>query len=187
MSIEEIKMNSSNAALWLIYGGWGVGKTYSLGTLPGKTMIVLSELKNIMRILGWAVDNWKAYPLAVVEDGKIRNRTFDEFMDQMNEWLMMAQKGEKPFDNLCLDSLSELQSMYGEKIEDVTYVRNLEKSDKKNTDRKDEIIDRFQKELRGFGILNSAMARTSKMLQKFPWYCINVICTAGVPDGTEEW
>jgi len=178
--IKEVNWEDESGALWLIYGGWGVGKTHSFGTLPGRTMIILAEMKNINRVLNYAKGNYKLYPLMVEDDGKLRYRTFDEFMGQMNDWLMEANAGEKPFDNLCIDSLSELQSIYGEAIEDQTHAKRVESGQ-----RSEQMIDRYKKELAGFGVLNSAMGRTTKMLQRFTWYGINVICTAGIPDGGE--
>jgi len=187
MSIKEISIESLDAALWLIYSAWGVGKTFSLGTLPGKTMIVLAELKNINRVLGWAKGKYKLYPLAVIEDGETRHRTYDEFMDQMNQWLIQAQNGKKPFDNLAIDSLSELQSIYGEKVEDDTFERRLEEKDKTERMFRRPIIERFYKPRDSYIPLNSVMKRTTKMFQRFNWYGINVICTSGIADNIDEW
>ena len=178
--IKEILLDDVYAAMWLIYGGWGVGKTYSLGSLPGKTMIILTEMKNPHRVLSYAKGKYKIYPLAVVEDGKIRHRTFDELMAQLNEWLNEAMEGTKPFDNLCVDSLSELQSIFGEDIEDDVCQRRAE--DGKSVDR---ILDRFYKPRDAYIPLNSTMKRVTKMLQKFTMFGINVICTAGVADKDE--
>ena len=185
--IKEIVLDViSFAALWLIYGGWGVGKTYSLGTLPGRTMIVLAELKNIHRVIGYAKGKYKLFPLRVIEvdnegNETIRYRTFDELMNQLNQWLISAQKGKKPFDNIAIDSLSALQSIYGEKVEDDAFERRAEET-KSERIAKAPILERFYKAKDTYIPLNSVMKRTTATLMNFPLYGINVICTAGIPD-----
>jgi phage nucleotide-binding protein len=101
MKLKEALANSGVSAI--IYGESGIGKTHFCGTLPGSTLIIAAEANGIKTLArSENVDNIDVINLpsperSIAETSKKYDKFFDELI--MNEL---------PFDNIVLDSATEL-------------------------------------------------------------------------------
>lgn len=94
------EINKSKAT-YLIYANPGMGKTYSVGFLPGKTLILdvdhssstLKNHPNAKNIEIWELDT---------------SNIWQEWIDVCSELIINKEKYEKEFDNIVVDNLSEL-------------------------------------------------------------------------------
>ena len=92
---------SVNKGTYMIYANPGVGKTYSLGYLPGKTLILdvdgssstLAKHPNKQNIYVWKLDSYNIW---------------QEWMDTISDLVTNKTTYEKHFDNICVDNVSEL-------------------------------------------------------------------------------
>ena len=90
-----------NKGTYMIYANPGVGKTYSLGFLPGKTLVLdidgssstLSKHPNKENIEVWRLDS---------------SNIWQEWLDVISDLVKNKVEYEKKFDNICVDNLSEL-------------------------------------------------------------------------------
>jgi len=100
---------TKDKSTYMIYANPGMGKTYALGSLPGKTLILdidhssstLSRHPNAENIEIWELDSanmWK------------------EWIEVITEIVSNKEKYEKEFDNICVDNLSELFKAQLEKL-----------------------------------------------------------------------
>lgn len=91
----------SEKATYLLYANPGVGKTYALGYLPGKTLLLdidqssstLSKHPNKENIDIWQLDS---------------SNMWKEWLDVTSELVKNKDKYEKEYDNICVDNLTEL-------------------------------------------------------------------------------
>ncbi|MBM6615600.1 AAA family ATPase [Desemzia sp. RIT804] len=91
----------SQKSTYLIYANPGVGKTYALGYLPGKTLILdidqssstLSKHPNKENIDIWQLDS---------------SNMWQEWLDVTSELVKNKDRYEKEYDNICVDNLTEL-------------------------------------------------------------------------------
>lgn len=99
------KINAENLSVkngtYLIYANQGMGKTYSLGYLPGKTLILdvdgssstLAKHPNKQNIEVWKLDS---------------SNIWQEWMDTISDLVTNKETYEKQFDNICVDNITEL-------------------------------------------------------------------------------
>lgn len=101
MKLKEALENSGVSAI--IYGESGIGKTHFCGTLPGTTLIIAAEANGIKTLArSENADNIDVINLpkpgnSIAETSKRYDKFFEE--------LLLA---ELPFDNIVLDSATEL-------------------------------------------------------------------------------
>lgn len=101
MKKYKAKELPKNSTTYLIYGNPGLGKTYSLGFLPGKTLVLdidqgsstLSKHPNADNIEVWRLDS---------------SNMWNEWLEVTTELVGKKEKYEKEFDNICVDNLTEL-------------------------------------------------------------------------------
>lgn len=94
MKLTEALSKSGISAI--IYGESGMGKTHFLGTLPGRTLIIAAEADGIKSLAKTPnAANIEIWYLPKVESEM--NGFFDKLMTE-----------DLPFDNICLDSATEL-------------------------------------------------------------------------------
>lgn len=80
----------------LLYGESGMGKTHFLGTLPGKTLIIAAEADGIKCLRRSPnADNIEVWYLPKTES-------------EMNSFFNRFAVSDLPYDNVCLDSATEL-------------------------------------------------------------------------------
>ncbi len=180
------QLNSSPTESFLVIGPSGVGKTYSLSTLPGKTIILNVEPKPPDCL----------YPfrdkLLILEYGADDN--FQTIYDALLGICVCAEEG-KPysnkalgvkdfaFDNVALDSLSNLQGYLKRELEDNTDSRKAEKL-KTNVE---QLLARFQLETADWGRLASTMHRLNSLLVLLTKFEKNVVATALLDDSKYPW
>lgn len=99
------KINAENLSVksgtYMIYANPGLGKTYSLGFLPGKTLILdvdgssstLAKHPNKQNIEVWRLDS---------------SDIWQEWIDTISDLVTNKAVYEKKFDNICVDNISEL-------------------------------------------------------------------------------
>ena len=94
MKLSEALSKSGISAI--IYGESGMGKTHFLGTLPGKTLIIAAEADGIKSLAKTPnAANIEIWYLPKVES-------------EMNGFFEKLMTEDLPFDNVCLDSATEL-------------------------------------------------------------------------------
>ena len=101
MKLKEALENSGVSAI--IYGESGIGKTHFCGTLPGSTLIIAAEANGIKTLArSENADNIDVVNLPA-PGGSIAetSKKYDKFFED----LLLA---ETPFDNIVLDSATEL-------------------------------------------------------------------------------
>lgn len=92
---------SNETSTYLIYANPGMGKTYALGYLPGKTLIIdidqssstLQDHPNNENITVWRLDS---------------SNMWQEWLDVTKELVKNKNKYAEEFDNIAVDNLSEL-------------------------------------------------------------------------------
>lgn len=101
MKLKEALQKSGVSAI--VYGESGIGKTHFCGTLPGKTLIIAAEANGIKTLArSENADNIDVINLPAPEKSIAEtSKKFDKFFDE----LIM---NELPFDNIVLDSATEL-------------------------------------------------------------------------------
>ncbi len=180
------QLQASPTESFLVIGASGVGKTYSLSTLPGRTIILNVEPKPPDCL----------YPfrdkLLILEYGADDN--FQSIYDTLLSLCVCAEKG-KPFtnkelgvksfafDNVALDSLSNLQGYLKRELEDNTDFRKAEKL-KTNVE---QLLARFQLEQSDWGRLSSSMHRLNSLLVLLTKFKKNVVATALLDDSKYPW
>lgn len=99
------KIKAENLAVdkgtYMIYANPGMGKTYALGYLPGKTLVLdidnssstLAKHPNRKNIEIWKLDS---------------SDIWQEWLDATSELVKNKKTYEEKFDNICVDNLSEL-------------------------------------------------------------------------------
>ena len=156
----------------LYYGKTDTGKTYSIGTLPGKTYIIVTEPKDPRTVLAWAGDKIEFFEC---ED-------FNDYMDLLAKWHKLAAQNQLEANNIVFDSLSFLMSKFKIKFEDDHFDRESWKIEAKKSDKKDvTLYDRFSMgddTLMGWGGLASIMKRVTDQLNYISQYGKIVLATA---------
>ena len=150
---------------FLIYGKPGVGKTYSMLTLPEPILCIVTEPRDPRVTLG-------------KEDKDIyfiEPETFDECMDLLNDIESKAKSGKLKYKSVVFDSLSFIQSKFKTDLEDSRFEDSL--SEKK---RRDTLIDRFRIERNDWGSLSSMMKRLTWILNRISKFDTIVVATATV-------
>lgn len=97
----QAKELSVDKGTYMIYANPGMGKTYALGFLPGKTLVLdvdgssstLAKHPNKENIEVWRLDS---------------SNIWQEWLDVVADLIKNKVAYEKQFDNICLDNLSEL-------------------------------------------------------------------------------
>lgn len=97
----QAKELSVDKGTYMIYANPGMGKTYALGFLPGKTLVLdvdgssstLAKHPNKENIEVWRLDS---------------SNIWQEWLDVVADLIKNKAAYEKQFDNICLDNLSEL-------------------------------------------------------------------------------
>lgn len=92
---------SVDKGTYMIYANPGMGKTYALGYLPGKTLVLdidnssstLASHSNRKNIEVWKLDS---------------SNIWQEWLDVISDLVKNKETYEKQFDNICVDNLSEL-------------------------------------------------------------------------------
>lgn len=104
MKLADAISNTGVSAI--IYGESGIGKTHFAGTLPGKTLIIAAETNGIKTLARSAnADNIDIVHLpAQAETAELTLQKYNQFFD------CFALK-DCPFDNVVLDSATELATM----------------------------------------------------------------------------
>ncbi len=180
------QLDSAPTESFLVIGRSGVGKTYALSTLPGKTIILNVEPKPPDCL----------YPfrdkLLILEYGADDN--FQSIYDTLLKLCVCAEKG-KPFtdkelgiksfafDNVALDSLSNLQGCLKRELEDNTDSR---KADKLETT-VEKLLARFQLDQADWGRLASTMHRLNSLFVLLTKFKKNVVATALLDDSKYPW
>lgn len=98
---QQAKELSVDKGTYMIYANPGMGKTYALGFLPGKTLVLdvdgssstLAKHPNKENIEVWRLDS---------------SNIWQEWLDVVADLIKNKAAYEKQFDNICLDNLSEL-------------------------------------------------------------------------------
>lgn len=98
MQASELKTNKGT---YMLYANPGIGKTYALGYLPGKTLVLdidgssstLANHPNVQNIEIWKLDS---------------SDMWDEWINTVADLVKNKETYEKQFDNICVDNLSEL-------------------------------------------------------------------------------
>lgn len=103
MKLTEALKTSGVSAI--IYGESGIGKTHFCGTLPGKTLIIATEMNGI-KTLQRSKNTDRIEILYLPQPGK----TMDETADRYNKFFNELMTGELAFDNVVLDSATELSN-----------------------------------------------------------------------------
>lgn len=101
MKIQKTNSASSKRISCLIYGQPGIGKSFISSTLEGKTLIISAE-SGLLSLSGFDID--------FVE---IEGKTSSEKLIKLRE-VFKEISTEKIYDNIFLDSLSEISSIYVE-------------------------------------------------------------------------
>ncbi|UBX37861.1 AAA family ATPase [Enterococcus lactis] len=101
--VKKIKAEdlSVEKGTYMIYANPGMGKTYSLGFLPGKSLILdvdgssstLAKHPNKENIEVWELDS---------------SDIWQEWLDTISDLVANKSSYEKQFDNICVDNISEL-------------------------------------------------------------------------------
>lgn len=101
--MRKIKAESLSVdkATYMIYANPGMGKTYALGYLPGKTLVLdvdnssstLANHPNKNNVEVWKLDS---------------SNIWQEWLDAISDLIKNKATYEKQFDNICVDNLSEL-------------------------------------------------------------------------------
>ena len=92
---------SADKGTYMLYANPGIGKTYSLGFLPGKTLVIdvdgssstLAKHPNKANIEVWKLDS---------------SDIWQEWLDTVSDLITNKSTYENQFDNICVDNLSEL-------------------------------------------------------------------------------
>lgn len=98
MQASELRTDKGT---YMLYANPGVGKTYALGYLPGKTLVLdidgssstLANHPNVQNIEIWKLDS---------------SDMWDEWINTVADLVTNKSQYEKQFDNICVDNLSEL-------------------------------------------------------------------------------
>ena len=98
--IDGSELSNGNST-YMIYANPGMGKTYTLGFLPGKTLILdidqssstLMNHPNKKNLTIWQLDS---------------SNMWDEWLDVVTMLVKDKEKYEKEFDNIAVDNLTEL-------------------------------------------------------------------------------
>lgn len=94
MKLTEALTQSGISAI--VYGESGMGKTHFLGTLPGKTLIIAAEIDGIKCLVkSGNAENIEIWHLPKKES-------------EMNAFFDKLMIDDLPYDNICLDSATEL-------------------------------------------------------------------------------
>ncbi len=180
------QLEASPTESFLVIGPSGVGKTYSLSTLPGKTIILSVEPKPPDCLYPFKED------LLILEYGPGDN--FQTIYDVLLSLVVCAEKG-KPFsneklgvkdfafDNVALDSISNLQGSLKRELEDNTDIKKVEKLETTVS----KLLARFQLEQADWGRLASSMHRLNSLLTLLTKFKKNVVATALLDDSKYPW
>ena len=131
MLIQNLKKETKGRVKALIYGESGAGKTSSLGTLIGKTLIISSE-KGTKVLEGLDIDciDISEHDTERTPDGdaKVLEKAGERIakLRRVFKWLLEGAKDDKGkqvgYVNVCVDSLTEIGDLYmeylGEKYPD---------------------------------------------------------------------
>jgi len=117
----------------LSYGGFGTGKTFSAGTMPGRIYFLVIGGKNELKTLR-SPDFVNKYPekngmiaLDWVKENLGLRGTFKEAeaydlaCDKLDEALALDAKGDMPFDSLVIDAATGLRGVAMNKAIEITY------------------------------------------------------------------
>lgn len=184
MLVRELQATPTES--FLVVGPPGVGKTYCFSTLPGKTIIVSVEPKPPDCLYPFRKD------LLILEYGPKDN--FQTIYDVMLSLVVCAEQG-KPysnkelgvqdfaFDNVALDSISNLQGLLKRELEDNTDIKKAEKLETTVS----QLLARFSLEQADWNRLGSVMHRLNSLLVLLTKFNKNVVATALLDDSKYPW
>lgn len=101
MKIKKASEITNRKSTYIIYANPGMGKTYSIGYFPGKTLVIdidhssktLAKHPNAENIDVWELDT---------------SNMWQEWIDVCSELVINKEKYESDYDNIVIDNLSEL-------------------------------------------------------------------------------
>jgi len=157
-------VGNQKGATFLIYGKPGVGKTFSLGTLPEPIHIIVTEPRD-PRVSLLPFKN-KDMTFAEVGD-------FDDAIAYLAKLNSGADEGKLRYKSIAFDSLSFIQSRIKLDMEDARFAAGVKKER-----REDLLVDRFRIEVGDWGGISSAMKRITYLLNQLSKYGIVVVVTA---------
>ncbi len=148
------KSNTENVELLkikaLIYGGSGVGKTYTARTLPEKKTRIISAESGLLSLSGTNID------VVELENWNDLKELYSEFM---------TEEHQKKYDFIFIDSLTEINEMCKEHIVKVERPAVRGKVGKIY----DDILD-----MQDWGLVHTKMSRMIRMFRDLPY---NIIFT----------
>lgn len=163
---------------YLIYSKPGIGKTYSLGTLPDPILLIYAEPRD-PRVVLRPYRGKKKFDIRIYQEFDEYNAALDSLFGRYQEW---TKKGKPlPYKSICFDSLSFIQSKFKMDFEDERYeigVDEINAKTKMPKKREGMIVDRFGIEQGDWGSLSSAMKRLTRALNRFSGFGMNIVCTA---------
>ena len=106
MKLTDALQKSGTSAI--VYGESGIGKTHFIGTIPGKTLIIAAEANGIKTLA--------KFPEAVqaqitVEFLPPQTQSIEQTAAQYNKFFDSLMIQDLPYDNIILDSITELGSI----------------------------------------------------------------------------
>ena len=106
MKLSDALKKSGVSAI--VYGESGIGKTHFSGTLPGKTLIIAAEANGIKTLERFPDDVKKNLEIEFLPEPA---DTIDKTSGQYNQFFDALMVSDLPYDNVVLDSATELASM----------------------------------------------------------------------------
>lgn len=164
--VNEVTLATTN----LVYGGVGVGKTYSVNSVPGNVLFLNFEQKRPL------LNNPRGnITIMDVDEGD----RFDDWMDYLRIELDALDKdlegGVKRWDNLFIDSMSFCQTELRRKLEDSHYAVLLENREVKRV--KIDETAKYRMTFDEWGAIGSMMDRFTRLANAFTKRGVNVIVT----------
>lgn len=179
--MKDYTVPDSEGMLITIYGPTGVGKsTSTYATLPGRTLVVLSEKRNPKRSLD-AIEKYygkKPQIKFIIPEG---------WEDLMEFLAGEVTKDKLPYQNLVIDSFSHFLNVLmkweaEQESANVGYIKS--KVGDKIAPRP--FVDQFRLDQTAYGSLASASVRLCNMLGELSLKGIIVVCTA-LRDENPNW
>lgn len=160
--VNEITLATTN----LVYGGVGVGKTYSINSVPGNVLFLNFEQKRPL------LNNTRGNVTIVDVDEEDK---FDDWMDYLRSELNALESGAKQWDNLFIDSMSFCQTELRRKLEDSHYAVLLENREIKKV--KVDETAKYRMTFDEWSAIGSMMDRFTRLANAFTKRGVNVIVT----------
>lgn len=146
LKIKNTKDVVKDGVKCIIYGSAGIGKTTQLGTLKGKSLILSAESG-----------------LLVLKDKDMDIIDIDS-IDALGQAYLALKNGDLQYDNICIDSLSEIGDMLVTELENDDYYGDPSNTFPKWAEyskRMTKIVKMFR-DLKGFNVIFTALAEPTE-------------------------